>query len=171
MHAPVKRSAANVPGLGLFMVLAVFITIVPVVANAVPLQGLPADEVAVQKVVDGFIASLNAADVNGFMTFFAPDATLFFPLSSLPLRLEDRQQIATAFGAFFEAVRRRHPEPPYMNMIPVGTRVQLLGGVAVVTFHLKGEDVVSRRTLVLQKRSGAWLIVHLHASSLALQKE
>jgi ketosteroid isomerase-like protein len=144
---------------------------VPGVANAVQPQGSPADEVAVQKVVDGFIASLNAADVNSFMTFFAPDATLFFPLSSLPLRLEDRQQIATAFGAFFEAVRRRHPDPPYMNMIPVGTKVQLLGSVAVVTFHLKGEGVVSRRTLVLEKRSGAWLIVHLHASSLALQKE
>ena len=144
---------------------------VPGVANTVPPQGSLPDEVAVQKVVDGFIASLNAADVNSFMTFFAPDATLFFPLSSLALRLEDRQQIATAFGAFFEAVRRRQPGPPYMHMIPVGTKVQLLGSVAVVTFHLKGEDAVSRRTLVLQKRSGTWLIVHLHASSLALQKQ
>jgi len=58
-----------------------------------------------------------------------------------------------------------------MNMIPVGTKIQLLGNVAVVTFHLKGEEVVSRRTLVLQKRSGKWLIVHLHASSLSLEKQ
>jgi hypothetical protein len=109
--------------------------------------------------------------VKRFIDFFAPDATLFFPLSSLPLRLEDRQQIASAFGAFFEGVRRQQPGPPYMNMVPVGTKVQLFGSVAVVTFHLKGADVVSRRTLVLQKRSGAWLIVHLHASSLGLQNE
>jgi hypothetical protein len=148
----------------------VLITIVATVVNAAPPQVGPADEAAVQKVVDGFIGSLNAADVNSFISFFAPDATLFFPLSSLPVRLEDRQQIATAFGAFFEAVRRQHPEPPYMNMVPVGTKVQLLGTVAVVTFYLKGEDVVSRRTLVLQRRSGKWLIVHLHASSLPLEK-
>jgi uncharacterized protein (TIGR02246 family) len=169
MRALVRRNAAEIQGV--LVALAVLITIVPEVANAAPPLAGPADEAAVQKVVDGFIASLNAADVNMFISFFAPDATLFFPLSSLPLRLEDRQQIATAFGAFFEAVRRRHPEPPYMTMIPVGTRVQLLGSVAVVTFHLKGEEAVSRRTLVLEKRSGTWLIVHLHASSLALQKQ
>jgi ketosteroid isomerase-like protein len=121
--------------------------------------------------LDGFIAALNGADVNAFIGFFTPDATLFFPLASLPLRLEDRQQIATAFAAFFEVVRKREPGPPYMNMIPVGTKIQLLGNVAVVTFHLKGEEVVSRRTLVLQKRSGKWLIVHLHASSLSLEKQ
>jgi uncharacterized protein (TIGR02246 family) len=151
--------------------LAVLVVIVPAVANAAPPQAAPADEAAVQKVVDGFIEALNGADVNAFIGFFTPDATLFFPLASLPLRLEDRQQIATAFAAFFEVVRKREPGPPYMNMIPVGTKIQLLGNVAVVTFHLKGEEAVSRRTLVLQKRSGKWLIVHLHASSLSLEKQ
>ena len=169
MRALVKRIAAAVPGL--LVALAVLVAIVPAVANAAPPQPAPADEAAVQKVVDGFIEALNGADVNAFIGFFAPDATLFFPLASLPLRLEDRQQIGTAFGAFFEVVRKREPGPPYMNMIPVGTKIQLLGNVAVVTFHFKGEDVVSRRTLVLQKRSGQWLIVHLHASNLQFQKE
>ena len=169
MRALVRQIVEAVPGLP--VALAVLITIVPPMVNAAPPQARPPDEAAVQKVVDGFIESLNAADVNSFISFFAPDATLFFPLSSLPLRLEDRQQIATAFGAFFDSVRRQQPGPPYMNMVPVGTKVQLFGSVAVVTFHLKGEDVVSRRTLVLQKRSGAWLIVHLHASNLRFQKE
>jgi hypothetical protein len=169
MRALVRRNAAEIQGF--LVTFAVLITIVPAVANAASPQAAPADEAVVQKVVDGFIASLNAAEVNSFTNFFAPDATLFFPLSSLPLRLEDRRQIATAFGAFFEAVRRQQPGPPYMNMIPVGTKVQLFGSVAVATFHLRGEDVVSRRTLVLQKRSGAWLIVQLHASNLRLQKE
>jgi hypothetical protein len=151
--------------------LAVLVAIVPAAANAAPPQAAPADEAAVGKVLDGFVAALNGADINAFVGFFAPDATLFFPLASLPVRLEDRQQIGTAFGAFFEVVRKREPGPPYMNMIPVGTKIQLLGNVAVVTFHFKGEDVVSRRTLVLQKRSGQWLIVHLHASNLQFQKE
>lgn len=169
MSRRVRRDSAGISGL--LVALAVLVAIVPAVANAAPPQAAPADVAAVQKVVDGFIEALNGADVNAFIGFFAPDATLFFPLASLPLRLEDRQQIATAFAAFFEVVRKREPGPPYMNMIPVGTKVQLLGNVAVVTFHLKGEEVVSRRTLVLQKRSGKWLIVHLHASSLPLQKQ
>jgi len=171
MRALVKRIAATLPEVGTLTVLAVLLTMVPGAAVAVPPQGAPVEDEAIQKVVEGFVASLNAADVNQFISFFAPDATLFFPLASLPLRLEDREQIATAFGAFFEAVRRRHPEPPYMNIIPVGTRVQLLGSAAVVTFHLKGEGAVSRRTLVLEKRSGRWLIVHLHASSFALETQ
>ena len=90
MCALLKRIAATVPDLGLLTVLAFLLTMVPGAAPAVPPQGSPADEEAVGKVVDGFIASLNAADVNMFISFFAPDATLFFPLSSLPLRLEDR---------------------------------------------------------------------------------
>jgi hypothetical protein len=169
MRALVRKNAAEIQGF--LVALAVLITIVPAVANAAPPQEGPAEKAAVQKVVDGFIESLNAADVDSFISFFAPDATLFFPMSSLPLRLEDRQQIATAFGAFFEAVRRQQPGPPFMNLIPVGMRMQLFGSVAVVTFHLNGEDMLGRRTLVLQRRSGRWLIVHLHASSLPLQKQ
>jgi hypothetical protein len=68
-------------------------------------------------------------------------------------------------------MRRRQPGPPYMNLVPVGTKVQLLGSVAAVTFHFAGDEMVSRRTLVLQKSSGKWLIVHLHASNLQVEKK
>jgi hypothetical protein len=48
--------------------------------------------------------------------------------------------------------------------------VQMLGSVAVVTFHLGGGDSASQRTLVFQKQKGEWLITHLHASSVAKPK-
>lgn len=156
---------------GLLWALALCAALTPVVAGASPPEAGPADEAAVRKVLDGLIEALSAADVKGFTSLFAPDATMFFPLPSLPLRLEDRAQIATAFGAFFDAIRRREPGPPYMDLVASDTRVQLFGDAAVVTFHLKGGDMISRRTLVLQKRSGAWLIVHLHASNVRLPRE
>lgn len=162
MHVPVKRDFAVAPAL----LLAALIAIAP--AAAAP-HAATADEGSVAKVVDSLIRALNDADVNSFTSLFAPDATLFFPLPSLPLRLEDRQQINTAFGAFFEAVRRGRPAPPYMDLVPLDTRVQMLGTVAVATFHFRGEELVSRRTVVLEKHSGKWLIVHLHASNLPVQ--
>jgi hypothetical protein len=131
---------------------------------------------ALLKRIAATVPDLGLLTVLAFLLTMVPGAAHAVPPQGSPADEEavgkvDRQQIATAFSAFFEAVRRRHPEPPYMTMIPVGTRVQFLGNVSVVTFHLKGEEAVSRRTLVLEKRSGMWLIVHLHASSLALQKQ
>lgn len=153
------------------VVLALCVATTPAVADAAPAQPLATESAAVQTVLEGFIDSLNAADVSSLARFFATDATMFFPLASLPLRLESKQQITSAFGALFEAMRRREPGPRYMNLIPQDTRVQFFGDVAVVTFHLKGEEMVSRRTLVLRKLSGTWLIVHVHASNLQFQKE
>jgi hypothetical protein len=164
MRPPARRDFA--PSSWLFVIVAALVASAPAAAQP---PGTAADESSVLKVLDGVIRALDDADANSFASFFAPDATLFFPLASLPFRLEDRQQIATAFGAFFNAVRREQPGPPYMNLVPAGTKVQMLGRVAVVTFHFQGEQIVSRRTLVLEKRSGKWLIVHLHASNLQVQ--
>jgi hypothetical protein len=40
--------------------------------------------------------------------------------------------------------------------------------VAVCTFHLDDPDSLGRRTVVLQRRQGAWKIIHIHASTVAL---
>jgi hypothetical protein len=166
MHPPARRD---------FSLTSVLLLVAAVLAASAPAGAqtpvAPADETSVLQVLDGVVKALDDADANAFTSFFAADATLFFPLASLPLRLEDRQQIGAAFGAFFDAVRRGQPGPPYMSLVPVGTKVQLLGSVAVVTFHFAGEEMISRRTLVLQKSSGKWLIVHLHASNLQVEKK
>jgi hypothetical protein len=44
--------------------------------------------------------------------------------------------------------------------------VQLLGAeTAVVSFHLHNSERTARRTLVMHKVRGKWLIAHLHAST------
>jgi len=130
----------------------------------------PPDVAAISRVVDGFIEALNAADIEKLAGFFAPDATAFFPLAPFVERLENKDQINKVFAAFFETVRRGKTGPPYLSLLPQDARIQLYGSAAVVTFHFRGTELFSRRTLVLKKERGTWLIVHLHASGIAGQK-
>jgi len=132
----------------------------------------PQPEVAeVQKVIGGFMEALNAADIERFSPFFAPDATVFFPLAPIFLRLEDKEQITKVFNVFFESIRKRNTGPQYMNLVPQDLRVQIYKDTAIATFHFKGPDLVSRRTLVLEREAGRWLIVHMHASGIEVPKE
>jgi hypothetical protein len=56
--------------------------------------------------------------------------------------------------------------------VPKDLLIQMLGAnAAIVTFHLEGENILRRRTFVLQKIKGKWLIVHLHASGIELPKK
>ncbi len=128
------------------------------------------DFAAVAKVADALIEALDAADLERFTSLFAPDATMFFPLAPLTDRLENKEQITKVFGAFFESVRRGKSGPPYMTLVPQDARIQLYGSAAIVSFHFQGPDLVSRRTLVLRKDGGKWLIVHMHASGIPVQK-
>jgi hypothetical protein len=131
-----------------------------------PVAPVTPEEKAVRGVLDGFIESLCTADLERFTALLADDATVFFPLPVLPLRLEDKGQIAKAFGAFFESMRAQGNGPRYMNLVPEDVKIQHAGDAAVVTFHLKGGTMISRRTLVLRRNAERWLILHLHASNL-----
>ena len=132
----------------------------------------PQPEVAeVQKVIEGFMDALDAADIGKFSAFFAPGATVFFPLAPVSLRLENKEQIVKVFTVFFESVRKRNTGPQYMNLIPQDLRIQVWGHTAVATFHFRGPDLISRRTLVLDREGGKWLIVHMHASNIAVSNE
>jgi len=131
----------------------------------------PAAVEAVGKAVEGFMEALNTADIERFSSYFADDATMFFPLAPLYLRLENKDQIVKVFTVFFESVRKGKTGPNYMNLAAQDLRIQLHGGTAVATFHFKGPDQVSRRTLVLVREGGKWLIVHMHASGITVPKE
>jgi uncharacterized protein (TIGR02246 family) len=145
--------------------LALLLAAMPLVAGT-PAPGSGAETAAIGKVLDEFIDALNTADLQRYAALFAPDATAFFPLAEVPLRLEDKEQITAVFGRFFAGIRHASPGPRYMNLTPVDVRVQAYGGVAIVSFHFRGGEMVSRRTLVLVRREGEWKIVHLHASNL-----
>jgi ketosteroid isomerase-like protein len=143
----------------------VIVTALPATA---PGQAKATPAAGPEKVVGCFVEALNTADLDRLLACFEEDATVFFPLSELPLRLEDKGQIAKAFGAFFQTLRRQSPGPRFMNLVPSEVKVQPLGDAALVTFHFLGGPMVSRRTVVLRRHGEEWRIVHLHASNLQM---
>ena len=52
-----------------------------------------------------------------------------------------------------------------MELEPKDLEIVVFTDAALATFHLEGNNRVSRRTFVLAKREGLWKIVHLHASN------
>ncbi|MFI5168462.1 MAG: YybH family protein [Thermoanaerobaculales bacterium] len=123
---------------------------------------------AIGKVLDEFIDALNTADLQRYAALFTPDATAFFPLAEVPVRLENIEQITAVFGKFFEGIRRGSSGPRYMNLAPVDVKLQLYGDTAIVSFHFRGGEMISRRTLALVKHEGKWMIAHLHASNIEI---
>lgn len=113
-----------------------------------------------------FLAAFNALDQTRFDALFAEDATLFYPSAPFPLqRVEGKAAVTGWFSKFFDAVRKRGAKN--LNINPSDLHAQTYGDTAVVTFHLNGgsDGAIGRRTVVLNKRGGRWLIVHLHASA------
>ncbi len=87
---------------------------------------------------------------------------------------DDRQEVERAvthwlrsFELFFAAIRKgASGGPPYHRLQPEDLQVQLLGtDSAVVTFHLRNSERIARRTFVMRKVQGTWLVAHLHASN------
>jgi hypothetical protein len=124
----------------------------------------PSPEGEVQRAVEKFFESLANFDWKKFRLTFAEDATFFHPdLSFDPSRVNGRDAIVAVFERRLKD-RPREKGPPYLN-------IQLLGDAAgVVTLHLEGEKTLGRRTLVFQRQQGVWLVAHIHASSIELQK-
>jgi uncharacterized protein (TIGR02246 family) len=127
-------------------------------------------EEEVRQAVEKFVEALANFDWKKFRLSFAEDATIFFPgLDFNPSRVTGRDAIVAVF-------ERRHQDyprekgPPYLNIQLKELKIQMLGdAAAVATFHLGGEKTLGRRTLVFQRQQGAWLIAHIHASTIALQ--
>lgn len=122
----------------------------------------------VQQAAEKFVDAFVNLDWERFRACWAADATIFHPFAELPRRLSGREEIVASFKNRFEDLKKQKPRPPYLNIQPKDLEVKLLGSTALVTFHLGGETSQGRRTLVLQKQGGDWLIVHLHASNLTL---
>lgn len=124
------------------------------------------DEVA--DALTSFLRAFDNLEWDAFRNTFADDATVFYP-REFPARAEGRAQIEKNFQHVFEQIRMRASKPPYMEIQPRDLKIERFGDVAVATFQLDDRPgVMGRRTIVLQKRSGAWKIVHLHASEVAL---
>ena len=64
-----------------------------------------------------------------------------------------------------EELPRGQKGPPYQSLEPRDLLIQGSADVAVCTFHLEHPHTLGRRTVVLQQHSGAWKIIHIHASN------
>jgi len=128
-------------------------------------------EAEVRQAVEKFLEALANFDWKKFRQSFAEDATFFAPGADFdPSRVTGRDTIVTIFERRHQGYPRENG-PPYLNIQPKELKIQMLGDVAAVaTFHLGREKTLGRRTLVFQRQQGVWLIAHIHASSIELQK-
>jgi ketosteroid isomerase-like protein len=115
-----------------------------------------------------FIQAFDNLEWDRFRSFFADDATVFYPRGFVE-RANGRREFEANFRKVFEQIRGGQTHPPYMNLQPRDLQIQRFGDLAIATFHLDDRPgVLNRRTLVLHKMKGQWTIVHLHASETAL---
>jgi len=123
----------------------------------------------VQSAAEAFIKAFNNLAWEPFRNCFADDATVFFPSATMAAaRANGRTEIEAIFKNLFDAARKRKDSPPYLSIEPKDMRITMSGAAAVVTFHLGGKDSLGRRTVIFEKQKGRWLIIHLHASTMAI---
>ena len=128
------------------------------------------DRTAIEAFTRKFLRAFEGLDMKQFMACFADDATMFFPTPEPPERVQGKQAIQQRFERVFASIRSSAKAgPPFHHLTPEDLSVQLMPGeTAIVSFHLRNEERIARRTFVLIKTNGKWLIVHLHASNVPL---
>ena len=131
-------------------------------------QPVAGDSVAVQAAVTAFLRAFEDLDWPRFRAAFSDDVTAFFPAPAPPQRFVGRAEVEAQFQHVFAAIRAAAPSgPPYQRLQPVGLQIRMLGdATALVTFELRNEERVGRRTLVMRREAGLWHILHLHASNM-----
>ncbi len=122
----------------------------------------------IQGTLNGFLRAFSELKLDEMMAYYADDATSFFPFKHHSPRLDGKEAIRAAFARVFSKVR--DSGATRIRLEAEDVHVQEFDGVAVVTFHIRDDDL-SRRTLVLRSAQGRWLIEHLHASNAPLPEE
>jgi ketosteroid isomerase-like protein len=125
------------------------------------------DRAAIEAFTQEFLRAFENLDMKQFIACFADDATVFFPMPEPPERVQGEQAIQQRFELVFASIRSTAKTgPPFHHLVPEDLSIQVMPGhTAVVSFHLRNEERIGRRTLVLTKMNGQWLIIHLHASN------
>jgi len=125
------------------------------------------DQQEIEQATTHFLTSFENLDMPAFIACFKDDATAFFPAPEPPERVAGKAAIHSRFQQVFDAIRKgASGGPPYHRLEPLDLQIQIIGAdAAVVSFHLRNSERLARRTLVIKKVHGAWLIAHLHASN------
>jgi len=125
-------------------------------------------EPEVRAALSQFIHAFENLDWESFRAAFDDDATVFYP-RAFPERASGRAEFERTFKIVFEQIRAGKTAPPYMHIKPRVLAIQMFGDTVIATFHMDDRaGFVNRRTLVLHKTTAGWMIVHLHASEVAL---
>jgi ketosteroid isomerase-like protein len=115
---------------------------------------------AIAEALAAFVDALSNLNRERLEACFTPNATVFHP-TGIP------RQVGFWNERWGELVASQ-PGPPYFTLEPSEIQVQCLDNVAIVTFHLRGDRPLGRRTLVLRNGADGWKILHLHASNAPL---
>lgn len=119
---------------------------------------------SVRAALDGFLAALNALDVDRIASYLAEDVTAFVPTAQGP-RLDGKAALTEVFRAYCEKTRETGSRT---NIVPEHLTVEQAGSIGIVTFEVPSPASIARRTFVFRKHSGRWLISHFHASNFGL---
>jgi ketosteroid isomerase-like protein len=151
----------------LLLLIALSILLMPSV-NAQKSTAPTKDSVEVKKTVDGFLDAFSNLRWEEFRSYFANDVQMFFPPSAKTrTRANNKMEVERIFKNVFENARKGKTGPPYLTIQPNDLRIQIIEGVAIVTFHLLDPGAFGRRTVVLTRDgTGEWKIVHIHASAI-----
>ncbi len=121
------------------------------------------DSANVVKRTQDFIQAFNNLKWETFNSFFADDATMFYPQVDNARRLNGKKEIEDALLPDFTDTSIKAS-----NISPEDIRVQINRRTAIVTFHLEHEKRLGRYSIIWVRRKRAWKILHLHASDIAL---
>ena len=134
-------------------------------------QNRNTDSIAVDNQLNKFVKAFENLDFDQFQSFFAENVTVFFPPSAMVSgRIDGKEKSMAVFKAFFQRVKEKKSSPPYLDIEPEKMKIDLYGDVAVVTFELNDPGALSRRTIIMRKTNGQYLIIHLHASKADLSQ-
>jgi hypothetical protein len=156
------RPSTCLPSTFILIVLAVCSIGVVSEANARqwPVSVPSAAEAEVRQAVDAFFDTMAAHNWAKFRLAFSEDATFFAPGPNpqSAKRVLGRDEVAATFERQLQNVPRER-----LHSTRQDPHIQMLGDTAVVTLQW-ADRRMNRRTLVLQRQQGKWLIVHIHAS-------
>jgi len=119
--------------------------------------------------INGFVKAFSSLNWEAFTAYFADNATAFFPPSAkFPYRANNKTDVLNMFRKVFDNAQKMNPAAPHIDIQPEELKIQMAGTVAIASFLLHDPGMLGRRTIVCQKTKGVWLIIHLHASGIAI---
>ena len=144
-----------------------------VIATAASSQALADPTSGPEKALRDFLRAFEDCDLKAMELAFATDATSFdrivmAPETRGPIDLRDYRRMRgmpPGMRKAAEELPRGKTSPPYQSLEPRDLLIQKSADVAVCTFHLEHPHALGRRTVILQRQSEGWKIIHIHASN------